>query len=188
MIGALEWRADGSGFDLWVIVIFVLVIKHTYPTQYIPLFRRICENQKKKNCQRMLQRTSKSSARWSNNSLGPFMTRKLSNVWQICSRIDGILCLIRLFFQILRKGNPPLLRMRMSFREVFLVLSGEYLKVIFTRDAIGRRYFFSQQIKKCPKPCIALMAIRLNTGKTSSQTPWKKPPSQWPWKKVSSPD
>ena len=98
------------------------------------------------------------------------------------------LCLIRLFFQILRKGNPPLLRMRMSFRKVFLVLSGEYLKVIFTRDAIGRRYFFSQQIKKCPKPCIALMAIRLNTGKTSSQTPWKKPPSQWPWKKVSSPD
>ena len=30
----------------------------------------------------------------------------------------------------------------MSFRKVFLVLSGEYLKVIFTRDAIGRRYFF----------------------------------------------
>ena len=48
MIGALEWRADGSGFDLWVIVIFVLVIKHTYPTQCIPLFRRICENQEKK--------------------------------------------------------------------------------------------------------------------------------------------
>ena len=104
----------------------------------------------KKNCQRMLQRTSKSSARWSNNSLGPFMTRKLSNVWQICSRIDGILCLIRLFFQILRKGNPPLLRMRMSFRKVFLVLSGEYLKVIFTRDAIGRRYFFLNRSRNVP--------------------------------------
>ena len=47
MIGALEWRADGSGFDLWVIVIFVLVIKHTYPTQYIPR-ENLWEPEKKK--------------------------------------------------------------------------------------------------------------------------------------------